>query len=117
VVDGDTRQLTQALINLAANAVKFTGAGGRVLVEAARADGHAELRVSDTGMGIPDDEIPHLFERFFRARNARSAVIPGTGLGLAIVSDIVARHRGTIDVQSQLGRGTSFVIRLPVALS
>jgi signal transduction histidine kinase/CHASE3 domain sensor protein len=116
VVDGDTRELTQALVNLAANAVKFTGQGGRVLVEAARSDGHAELRVSDTGMGIPDDEIPHLFERFFRARNARSAVIPGTGLGLAIVSDIVARHRGTIDVQSQLGRGTSFVIRLPVAM-
>jgi two-component system, OmpR family, phosphate regulon sensor histidine kinase PhoR len=75
----------------------------------------AEVRVSDTGIGIPQDEIPHLFERFFRARNARSAVIPGTGLGLSIVGDIVSRHHGSIEVQSTLGMGTSFLIRLPLA--
>ncbi|MGH8859814.1 MAG: ATP-binding protein [Jatrophihabitantaceae bacterium] len=115
VVDGDTRELTQALVNLAANAVKFTGAGGTVRVSA-HADGEqAVLRVADTGMGIPADEMPHLFERFFRARNARSAVIPGTGLGLSIVADIVSRHRGTVDVESELGRGTAFVVHLPLA--
>ena len=103
IVDGDARELTQAVINLAANAVKFTGAGGRVTISAGRDGPSAELRVTDTGIGIPADEIPHLFERFFRARNARAAVIPGTGLGLAIVADIVAQHRGTIDVASTLG--------------
>ena len=115
VVDGDARELTQAVINLAANAVKFTAAGGRVTVSAAPDGDKAEIRISDTGIGIPSDEVPHLFERFFRARNARSAVIPGTGLGLAIVADIVARHNGRIDVSSTLGIGTSFVIRLPLA--
>ncbi|HEY2299561.1 MAG TPA: ATP-binding protein [Jatrophihabitans sp.] len=115
VVDGDQRELTQAVVNLAANAVKFTAAGGRVTVSAAPDGDNAEIRISDTGIGIPSDEVPHLFERFFRARNARSAVIPGTGLGLAIVADIVARHNGKIDVSSTLGIGTSFVIHLPLA--
>jgi signal transduction histidine kinase len=115
IVDGDERELTQALINLAANAVKFTKPGGRVTVSAGQDAEGAEVRVSDSGIGIPEDEIPHLFERFFRARNARSAVIPGTGLGLSIVADIVTRHHGSIDVQSTLGMGTSFLIRLPLA--
>ncbi len=117
IVDGDERELTQALVNLAANAVKFTKPGGRITVSAGRDEQGVELRVSDTGIGIPQDEIPHLFERFFRARNARSAVIPGTGLGLSIVADIVARHHGEVDVQSTLGMGTSFLIRLPLAAS
>jgi two-component system, OmpR family, phosphate regulon sensor histidine kinase PhoR len=115
IIDGDERELTQALINLAANAVKFTKPGGRVTVSAGQDREGAEVRVSDTGIGIPQDEIPHLFERFFRARNARSAVIPGTGLGLSIVGDIVSRHHGSIEVQSTLGMGTSFLIRLPLA--
>jgi two-component system phosphate regulon sensor histidine kinase PhoR len=115
IVDGDERELTQALVNLAANAVKFTKPGGRITVSAGRDEQGVELRVTDTGIGIPQDEIPHLFERFFRARNARSAVIPGTGLGLSIVADIVARHHGEVDVQSTLGMGTSFLIRLPLA--
>ncbi len=115
IIDGDERELTQALINLAANAVKFTKPGGRVTVAAGRDGEGVEVRVSDSGIGIPEDEIPHLFERFFRARNARSAVIPGTGLGLSIVADIVARHHGSIEVESTLGMGTSFLIRLPLA--
>ena len=115
IIDGDERELTQALINLAANAVKFTKPGGRVTVAAGRDGEGVEVRVSDSGIGIPADEIPHLFERFFRARNARSAVIPGTGLGLSIVADIVARHHGSIEVESTLGMGTSFLIRLPLA--
>ena len=115
IVAGNVRELTQAVVNLAANAVKFTRPGGRVRVWAGRAGDTAEIRVSDSGIGIPADELPHLFERFFRARNARSAVIPGTGLGLAIVADIVTRHRGQVDVESTLGAGTSFVIRVPLA--
>ncbi len=117
IVEGDERELTQALVNLAANAVKFTKPGGRITVSAGRDADGVEIRVSDSGIGIPQDEIPHLFERFFRARNARSAVIPGTGLGLSIVADIVARHHGKIDVQSTLGAGTSFLIRFPLVES
>ncbi|MDT4996950.1 MAG: hypothetical protein QOD45_1018, partial [Pseudonocardiales bacterium] len=96
-----------------------TPSGGRVTVAASRetAGGgdKALVQVSDSGIGIPPDEVPQLFGRFFRATNARSAVIPGTGLGLAIVQDIVTQHQGTIDVTSTLGAGTTFVIRLPVA--
>jgi two-component system, OmpR family, phosphate regulon sensor histidine kinase PhoR len=116
IVSGDERELTQALTNLAANAVKFTRPGGRITISAGRDGAEAEIRVSDTGIGIAEEDLPHLFERFFRAGNARSEQIPGTGLGLAIVADIVARHGGSIDVQSTLGIGTSFDIRLPLAV-
>jgi two-component system phosphate regulon sensor histidine kinase PhoR len=127
VIDGDPRQLGQAVTNLAANAVKFTPRGGQVVVSAARepstTDGRgpgqwsgdeAVIRVRDTGIGIPADEVPQLFDRFFRATNARKAVIQGTGLGLAIVAEIVAQHHGTVQVESELGVGTTFVIRLPL---
>lgn len=118
VVDGDSRQLGQAITNLVANAIKFTPRGGRVTLAAEHVhDGneYAEIRVVDTGIGIPAEEVPHLFDRFFRATNARKAVIQGTGLGLAIAAEIVAQHGGTIDVASELGAGTTIVIRLPFA--
>ena len=120
IIDGDPRQLGQAVTNLAANAVKFTPRGGLVVVSATREPGRdgierAVIRVRDTGIGIPADELPQLFDRFFRATNARKAVIQGTGLGLAIVAEIVTQHSGTIEVESELGHGTTFVIRLPLA--
>jgi two-component system phosphate regulon sensor histidine kinase PhoR len=119
VVDGDARQLGQAITNLAANAVKFTQRGGRVELTAWREDAHghgeAVVSVRDTGIGIPKAELPRLFDRFFRATNARKAVIQGTGLGLAIVAEIVKAHHGTVQVESELGQGTTFVIRLPIA--
>jgi two-component system, OmpR family, phosphate regulon sensor histidine kinase PhoR len=127
VIDADPRQLGQAITNLAANAVKFTPRGGQVVVSAARepsargahdagawAGDEVVIRVRDTGIGIPTDEVPQLFDRFFRATNARKAVIQGTGLGLAIVAEIVAQHHGTVEVESELGIGTTFVIRLPL---
>ena len=78
------------------------------------ASAEAVIRVRDTGIGIPAAELPHLFDRFFRASNARKAVIQGTGLGLAIVSEIVNQHAGTVEVSSELGVGTTFAIRLPL---
>jgi signal transduction histidine kinase len=120
IVDGDPRQLGQAVTNLVANAVKFTPRGGQVTVSAnlendANDVAQAVVRVADTGIGIPAEEVPHLFDRFFRATNARKAVIQGTGLGLAIVAEIVAQHFGTVDVNSELGIGTTIAIRLPLA--
>jgi signal transduction histidine kinase/HAMP domain-containing protein len=112
-VDGDLRQLEQAITNLVANAIKFTGAGGQVCIGAAAEPDSVEVSVTDTGIGIPADELPHLFDRFFRASNATDAEIPGTGLGLSIVHEIVRAHQGELRVESQLGVGTTFRVRLP----
>ncbi|TAM81155.1 MAG: HAMP domain-containing protein [Jatrophihabitans sp.] len=112
-VEGDLRQLEQALTNLVANAVKFTPEQGRVSVHGFVAEDRAVLEVSDTGIGIPAEELPRLFERFYRASNAASAEIPGTGLGLSIVQQIVQAHGGQLAVESTVGAGTTFRIRLP----
>ncbi|HET6826645.1 MAG TPA: ATP-binding protein, partial [Amnibacterium sp.] len=96
-------------------AVKFTGSGGTVTVTTRVAAGHAELEVSDTGMGIAADELPRLFERFFRSERAAAKAIPGTGLGLAIARAIVDSHDGTVEVSSAELVGTTFAISLPLA--
>ncbi|GAB1689187.1 ATP-binding protein [Krasilnikovia sp. M28-CT-15] len=112
-VRGDPEQLDRVLMNLLSNAVKFSPDGGTVTV-AARAEGTDILiTVRDTGIGIPDDEVPHLFTRFFRASNATRREIAGTGLGLPIVAAIVDRHGGTITVATREGQGTTFTVRLP----
>jgi signal transduction histidine kinase len=115
VLRGDADELERALVNLVANAIKFTPDGGRVEV-ASRTEG-AELvwRVSDTGMGIPEEEVGHLFERFFRASAAVTAAIPGTGLGLSIVRTIAEAHGGTANRVPHDGPGTTFELRLPLA--
>lgn len=115
VLHGDADELERALVNLVANAVKFTPDGGRVEVVSRTEDGDLVWRVSDTGMGIPEDEAGHLFERFFRARAAVSAAIPGTGLGLSIVRTIAEAHGGTANRVPHDGPGTTFELRLPLA--
>lgn len=117
-VDGDAGQLERVLTNVVENAVKFTPAGGTVTVDVHPATGPAGrpavmVVVADTGMGIPADALPHVFDRFFRAANAQSEVVPGTGLGLAIVREIVQAHGGEVTVSSVLGEGTTFRIALP----
>jgi len=112
-ISGDRARLAQVLDNLVSNAVKFTPSGGTVTVKTLIRPGEIELIVSDTGMGIPADELPRLFERFFRAERATAAAIPGTGLGLAIVKTIVTGHGGRIRVESEDGAGTTFRIVLP----
>jgi signal transduction histidine kinase len=118
-VMADEVQLQQVFTNLVSNAIKFTPSGGRInvsSVSATEADGTcwATVRVSDTGMGISEDELAHVFTRFYRASNAMSGAVPGTGLGLAITQDIVARHGGRIEVASQLAVGTTVTVKLPL---
>src|SRR2546429_8272427 len=117
LVWGDRTQLDRALLNLCSNAVKFTPRGGRVRMcvrsERTATGTWVVVRIDDTGIGIPEDEQEHIFERFFRSRLAQKAAIQGTGLGLAIVKTIVEQHRGRIEIRSETGAGTSVTIELP----
>jgi signal transduction histidine kinase/CHASE3 domain sensor protein len=113
-VQADAQQLEQVFTNLISNALKFTPPGGSVLVTLSPAeDDGLVIEVRDTGMGIPPGESPNLFTRFFRASNAAEAALPGTGLGLAIVQEIVHRHGGAVDIDSELGVGTTVTVWLP----
>jgi signal transduction histidine kinase len=107
--------LRQVLNNLLDNAISYTGEGGAVTCRAELADDRVRISVSDTGIGIPADAREHIFEEFYRAPNAKAAVSHGTGLGLAIVKRIVERWHGTISVESEVGRGTTFTLVFPIA--
>lgn len=114
---GDAGYLERAVTNLLTNAIKFTPDGGRIVtamdVDADR--NRALLAVADSGIGIPADELADVFQRFFRSSNVRADAIQGTGLGLSIVRSIVESHRGSIEVTSNSGEGTTFTIALPLA--
>ena len=115
IVTGDQTRLTQLLINLVDNALKYTPAGGRVTVGLARDADMALLSVADTGIGIPPEHLPRLFERFYRVDAARTRTAGGAGLGLAIAEWIAQAHGGTIAVTSRSGGGSVFSVRLPLA--
>lgn len=108
----DHNRIIQVLTNLLSNAIKFTPAGGKVFLSAIRENNVISINVSDTGMGIPKEDLSKIFERFYRVKRP-GREISGTGLGLPIVSQIIARHDGTIFVESELDKGTSFTITLP----
>src|SRR5579862_9687976 len=115
-VTGFRLRLEQAVLNLVANAIKFNRPGGEVRVRAARtADGRVKIEVSDTGAGIPSQDLPRIFERFYRVDKGRSRQVGGTGLGLSIVKHVVERMNGSVSVESQLGKGTTFTVTLPKA--
>ncbi len=111
-VTGDGERLGQLFDNLLSNAVKFTPPGGRVAVRGSPIDDGWQVDIADTGMGIPYDDVPHVFTQFFRASNAPDGRDGGRGLGLSIVKAIVDLHRGEIDVTSSLGAGTIFRVRV-----
>jgi PAS domain S-box-containing protein len=113
VVNGDPQRLGQVVDNLISNAIKFTPSGGAVTVTVSENRGSAEIRVTDTGMGIPAVELSQLSTRFFRASTATRNAVPGVGLGLTITKAIVTAHGGTMDIESEEGVGTSFTIALP----
>jgi PAS domain S-box-containing protein len=110
----DPERIGQVLANLISNASKFTPDGGRLRIGLAGGDGRALVTVADTGIGISAQDVPRLFERFFRATSATDEAIPGTGLGLAICKGIVDAHGGSIDVASRLGHGTCVTLSLPL---
>jgi signal transduction histidine kinase len=114
-VRGDIHQLTQVMTNLIVNALNYTSQGG-VQVTLTATDGHMRVGVVDSGQGIASDDLPHIFERFYRGRQARQRAVPGTGLGLAIGKEIVELHHGSITVDSREGVGTTFRVDLPVNL-
>ena len=106
--------LYQIVFNLIENGIKYNQPGGSLTVNLYREEDNAVLKVQDTGMGIPEDAIEHVFERFYRVDKARSRATGGSGLGLAIVKSIVQRNRGEISVASEVGRGTQFTVVFPV---
>jgi len=115
----DRIQIERMLSNLLSNAIKFTPEGGSIAVVLRREGDEAQLRVEDTGRGIPPEHLPHIFDRFYRVRGPSELSSPekGLGLGLSFVVWIARAHGGTVDVQSEPGKGTSFVIRLPLHLA
>ncbi len=112
---GDEELLCQALFNLLENAIKYTESGGSIQLSVDQAEQHALITLADTGVGISEADISHIFDRFYRVDKARTVSISGTGLGLSIVSEIVALHDGTISVASKLGEGTQVKVCLPLA--
>jgi two-component system sensor histidine kinase BaeS len=110
-LDADPVRLRQVFDNLVANSLRFTPAGGSVVISASASDGFAVFSVADTGAGMPPDQLAHLFERFSRSGDAK-----GSGLGLAIARSLVESHGGTIEADSRPGRGTTITFRLPLAV-
>ena len=110
----DSGRIQQVLDNLISNAVKFSPTGSRVEVRATHDTSEWRIDVADTGMGIPASDVDHLFDRFFRASNARETRVPGSGLGLPTAKAITELHGGRIEVASVVGTGTTFSVYLPI---
>jgi len=112
---GDADRLAQVLRNLISNAIRHTPAGGQVVMRVGRSGEQVTIQVADTGSGIAPEDLPHVFDRFYRGDKSRSRRGGGTGLGLAITRQLVTAHGGRIEVAGTLGLGTSFTITLPAA--
>lgn len=113
IIRGDKIRIEQILINITSNAIKYTPDGGRISLRLHDLGDRAEITITDNGVGIPEEDIPHLFERFYRVEKARSSDKGGTGLGLAIAKEFAAAHGGDIRVSSIVGKGTTFTVTLP----
>lgn len=109
----DAQKVYQVLLNLLDNAIKYTDPGGKVRVSVLDERDHVTVRISDTGVGIPEEDLPQLFDRFYRVNKDRSRATGGSGLGLAISKQIVDLHGGTLAVRSEVGTGSTFDVRLP----
>jgi heavy metal sensor kinase len=114
-IRGDQLQLHRMLLNLISNAVKYTPAGGSATLQLSISGTEAVIAVSDSGIGIPAQHLPHIFQRFYRVDESRNRAIGGTGLGLAIVKSIAESHGGRIEVASTPGVGSTFTVHIPLA--
>lgn len=114
VIEADAERLSQVFVNLVDNALRFTQQGGSVLIELDAAGGYAIVRANDTGIGIPHKDLPFIFERFYVVDRSRARGISGAGLGLAIVKQIVEAHGGEVTVESTLGSGARFTVKIPL---
>lgn len=112
----DSDRMQQVLHNLLENAIRYTEPGGKLRVRLTRSPAEVQIEVSDTGIGIPEPSLPFVFERFYRHDRARKAHPGGSGLGLSIVKWIVEAHKGTVEVASRPGEGTTFTVRLPLVV-
>ncbi|WP_293444503.1 ATP-binding protein [Persephonella sp.] len=110
----DEKKFSILLKNLIENAIKYNKHGGSVLINAEKEDRYVLITVSDTGIGIPKESLPLIFERFYRVDKSRSRNVGGTGLGLSIVKHITEAHNGKVEVESQIGKGSKFTVKLPV---
>jgi signal transduction histidine kinase len=114
VIDGDPSKLQQVVYNLVENAIKYSPVKGQVRVSLQQAGKMAVLEVSDNGPGIPKKDQPHVFDRFYRVDRARARATGGNGLGLSIVHQAVLLHGGSITIQSEEGKGSTFRVELPI---
>ena len=110
----DCAKLTQVVYNLMENAIKYTQEGGAIKVRLIRSGRDAVMTVTDNGPGIPREDQAHIFDRFYRVDKARSRETGGTGLGLSIVHQMVLMHGGSVSVESEEGRGSTFTVELPI---
>ena len=114
-VNGDRERIEQVVMNVVSNAIKYTADGGRITITAGTSGKSVFVKVSDNGVGIPEKDLPNLFERFYRVDKARSRATGGTGLGLSIAKEILAQHKGDIRIESVYGEGTDVTVTLPAA--
>ena len=110
---GDAERISQVILNLVTNAIHYNAEGGTIEISTAFENNFAVLKISDSGIGIPPEDLPRIFDRFYRVEKSRSREKGGSGLGLAISKAIVVAHSGSIDVSSTVGKGTTFIVRLP----
>lgn len=116
IVAGDARLLMQVMSNLLTNAIKYNNENGKVWIRAIRIDDSVQVTIQDNGLGIPEIDLPHVFERYYRSQSGVQRGIEGSGIGLSIVQIIIHKHNGTIKVDSKVGEGTTFVFEIPVQM-
>ena len=113
VIQGNRLMIQRAVSNLLSNAIRYCPQGQAVVVKVHREQEHIRLSVGNPGQGIPEEHLPHLFERFYRVDKSRSRETGGTGLGLAIVKHVLTRHHATLEIESEAGKGSRFIARFP----
>ncbi|MGM9625697.1 MAG: sensor histidine kinase, partial [Eubacteriales bacterium] len=113
-ITADKDRIEQVFLNILSNAVKYTPDGGKIAVRAVSGQSHIAVSIRDNGIGVPKEDQPHLFERFYRVEKSRTTGAGGTGLGLAIAKELVEAHGGSIHLTSEVGRGTEITVILPI---